>query len=114
MMLSPERKKNLLKEAEELAGALAGGLVTRTEWSHVPNALYLGADLSRRDPRHAEELIEALPSSWAGKRSNKTRDQLNQVRHTFRGIRRKKLNAEELRYVLGWVSRLLRIRQRKR
>ncbi len=113
-MLSPERKKSLLSEAEKLAADLAGGLVTRTEWSHVPNALYLGADPAKRDLQHAEELIEALPRSWVRGRSNKTPGQLNQVRHTFGTIRRKKLDDEELRYLLGWVSRFLRIRQQKR
>ena len=112
-MLSPERKRVLLADAEKFAADLAGGLVTRTEWSHVPNALYLGGNPSKRNLEHAEELIEALPESWVRRRSNKTPGQLNQIQFTFRKIRRKNLEGEELRYLLGWVSRFLKIRQSK-
>ncbi len=111
-MLKPERKKVLLADAKTFSATLAGSEVTRSEWSHVPNALYLGADPSKRDLATAQELIAALPGSWVGRRSGKTRKQLNQVRLTLQEIARKNLDDEELRYLLGWISRMLIIRKK--
>ncbi len=109
-MLSPQQKKKLHEQAERLAAELAGSQVTRSEWRRAVDALYLVPGPAEGRVKRANELIDALPNSWVSNRSKRTRQQLNQVRQTFRQVMRQRLSAEELRYLVGWTSRLLHVR----
>ncbi len=109
-MLVPQRKKQLLADAKTLAAKLAGGLVTRSEWRHVVDALYLAPGSPRERLARARELVDTLPRSWVAGRSKKTRDQLSHVQQIFREILGKKLSPEELRFLVGWTTRLLHLR----
>ncbi len=109
-MLSPQRKKQLLADAENLTAKLAGGSVTRSEWRHVVDALYLVPGSPQKRLQRARELVDTLPTSWVASRSKKTRGQLSHVRQTFREILGKKLSSEELRFLVGWTTRLLYLR----
>jgi hypothetical protein len=114
MNLSPDVKRRLLSSAEELAADLARGGATRGEWRHVIDALYLAPGDPVRKPDTACEVIEALPESWLIGRSRQTERQLIQVRTTFRRILQHGYSDSELRFLVGWTTRILDAQEKER
>jgi hypothetical protein len=108
-MLTVDRKHDLIKRAQSLATNLNAGEVTRSELRPVLNALFLPATPWSERLEKARQLLEILPESWVASRSGKTRPQLARVRGTLRSILQESLREEELRFLLGWTSRLVHI-----
>ncbi len=96
--------------AESFAGRLVAGGVTRSELRPVLNALFLPAQPWKTRLETTRRLAEELPTSWVGERSNRTRGQLLTVQSTFRDILRDHTLEEELRFLLGWIARLVHVR----
>jgi len=114
MNLSPDIKRRLLRSAEDLAAELARGGATRSEWRHVIDALYLVPGDPARRPNAARELVDALPESWLRGRSRQTERQLIQVRATFRRVLQHGYSDPEMRFLLGWTTRILDAAEKER
>lgn len=106
MNLNAETKRRLLRSAEDLAADLAQGGATRSEWRHVIDALYLTPGGPDRLTT-ASDLINALPESWLRDRSRKTESQLLKVHSTFQRVLRQGHSEAEMRFLLGWTTRIL-------
>lgn len=107
MELTVEQKRRLLTRAEDLANELASGDVTRSEWRHVLDGLYLAPGHPDQRRASTQELVEALPESGIGGRSKKTGGQLTHVGKIFCEVLRENHPEAELRFLLGWTTRLL-------
>lgn len=106
-MLSMQQQQALLQKAEGLAQPLIQGGVSRSEIRPVLNALFLPAGPWADRVQRALLLLEQLPESWVGKRSNTARERHARVRSAFRPLLRNPLPPEELRFLLGWATRLV-------
>lgn len=113
-MLTAEQKRRLLTRAEDLANELASGDVTRSEWRHVLDGLYLAPGHPDQRRASTQELVEALPQSGIGGRSKKTVGQLTHVGRIFREVLREDFAEAELRFLLGWTTRLLDTYEKER
>jgi hypothetical protein len=108
-VLTPERRRQLFTRAETYASRLAGAGVTRAELRPVLNALFLPPQPWPARLEATRRLADALPGSWVGKRSNRTPQQLAAVRDALREILRGDTAEPELRFLLGWLARLLHL-----
>jgi hypothetical protein len=106
-MLSMQCQHDLLLKARDLAQPLVQGGVTRSEIRPVLNALFLSTGAWADRLKQAQALLEQLPESWVGNRSNNARERHARVRSAFRPLFREPLPAEEMRFLLGWVTRLV-------
>lgn len=104
-MLTADRKRQLLTEAESIAAELARGEVSRTELRPVLNLLFLPPRTWSDRLARARELVAALPRSWLTKRSDAAPRQYGQVSRTLEPLLRRDWAEEELRFLLGWVAR---------
>jgi hypothetical protein len=108
-MLAAKRQEDLLQRATEIAEGLARGGVTRAEIRPVLNALFLPSGSWAERLKQAKELMERLPESWVGKRSNTARERYARVRSAFRPLLEAPLPPAELRFLLGWITRLVHV-----
>jgi hypothetical protein len=113
MLLEP-RKRQLLERAESLTGQLTRGQVTRAELKPVLNVLFLPGVPWQERLERARRLWDHLPESFVVERSKKSRPQWTQVRSMFQEVFRESFTEEELRFLLGWVSRLVHIHDLKK
>ncbi len=111
VILSPFRKRELLNQARAFLNKEASE-ITRSEWRYLVDAIYLSGE--SRPVEHTRDVLEVLPQSWLKGRSNQLPARLRQLKETFRRIRGLKLEGEELRFLLGWMDRFLRIRDDER
>ena len=114
MALTVEQKRRLLTKADELATDLASGDVTRSEWRHVLDGLYLAPGHPDQRRASTRELVEALPKSGIVGRSKKTVGQLTHVGTIFRDVLSEDYPEAELRFLLGWTTRLLDTYEKER
>lgn len=102
-----DRKARLLRDGDRLVRG-PGSQLTRSEWGQVVAALFPGG---RDAPRaEARKLLEAIPKSWLKDRSNETPHRYRQLWATYQEIEKKKLSSAELRFLVGWMGRMIRIR----
>jgi hypothetical protein len=113
-MLTPRRKRELLLQVEAYATRLAAAEVGRSELMASLNVLFLPGDPWEKRLARARELAQVLPESWVAERSGQTRPQLGNVRAVLREIFAARLEAEELRFLLGWLVRDIAIREKAR
>ena len=109
-MITPHRKRELLELAETYATRLHGLEVTRAQLRYVLDGLYLGPKPSLET---ASRLIKALPPSWVGGRTGRTRSQLEAVQRFFEEVQAKKLPAEDLRFLVGWTVRAVHVKNKE-
>lgn len=112
-MLSADRKRQLLTDAESLAAELVRGEVSRTELRPVLNLLFLPPLPWSDRLARARELVAALPGSWLTERSKTAPRQYAQVNRTLEKLLRRDWDEDELRFLLGWVARKVPSRNRK-
>lgn len=108
-MRAGTKRSEQIERAAELAAALHRAGVSRAELRPVLNVLFLtpGAWGDRRD--RARRLLEHLPESWVGNRSDDTRHHLASVRQTLRGLLAEPLAEDDCSFLLGWTARLLQV-----
>jgi len=110
--LSPDRRRELLSQAENLAARLAGGGVERSEVSPLVNLLfYVPGEWAKRleEGRH---LLETLPSSGLRKRSQVMPQRYRHLKQYLGPVLQEVSQPEELRFLLGWLMRCLYVRGR--
>lgn len=107
-MLSDQKKRDLLEEAEGLVRSLRGSRAGRTEVSPVVNVLLLapGTWEERRDK--ATRIATHLPDSWMKARSGDMPHRLPKVKEVLLRVLERHQDEEETRFLLGWTSRLLK------
>jgi hypothetical protein len=109
-MLVATKKKELLKQAEGLADRLHRAGVSRAELRPILTALFLSpGDWPQRLER-SQALLDTLPQSWVANRSGKTRSQLLAVGSTLRSVIVERSVEEESAFLLGWVARLVQLK----
>lgn len=110
--LSAERRRELLRQAEHLAGELAGS-VTRTEASLVTNVLfYVPGEWSER-LEEGRSLLEALSGSGLEDRSKSIPEKHRQLSQHLAPVLAANDSAAELRFLLGWLMRILVVRDKE-
>lgn len=109
--LPAERRRELLRQAEDLAAELAG-TAGRTEVSLVANVLfYVPGEWSER-LREGRSLLEALSGSGLEDRSKSIPAKHLHLSQHLAPVLAANDSAAELRFLLGWLMRLLVVREK--
>jgi hypothetical protein len=107
-VLSDERKRDLLEEAERLVRALRGVEAGRAEVSPVVNVLLLAPGTWNERRTKARAIATMLPTSWLKDRSKAMPRRLPQVREVLLQVLDRHQKEEEVRFLLGWTLRILK------
>ena len=108
-VLHDERKRALLEEAERLVRTLRGSDVKRSEVSPVVNLALASQGTWPQRLAKAKALAERLPDSWLRLRSKSMPEKLSAVKAALLEALGRHDSEEEVRFLLGWTLRLLRI-----
>lgn len=110
--LPAERRLALLEQAESLVEDLSEGKVRRTEVSLLANVLfYVPGGWSER-LEEARTLLKALPESGLVERSESTLTKYQCLQEHLEPVLQMNESAAELRFLLGWLMRLLVVHER--
>jgi len=108
-----DRQRELMREAETLASRLYRESVTRTELEHVSSLLFYSTGPWRARLERARQLTRTLPSSWVRKWSKQMPRRLKALETLVLPVLDKHPSEPDLRFVLGWTSRLLHIQEKQ-
>lgn len=108
-----ERKRELMREAESLASQLHRESVTRTELEQVSSLLFYSTGSWSDRLERARQLTRTLPGSWVQKWSKQMPRRLKALETVVLPVLDKHPSEPDLRFVLGWTSRLLYIREKQ-
>ena len=107
-MLSNQKKRDLLEEAEGLVRSLRGSGAGRSEVSPVVNVLLLAPGTWKERKAKATEIAIHLPDSWMKARSADMPRRLPKVKEVLLRVLDRHQDEEETRFLLGWTTRLLK------
>jgi len=106
-------KRELMREAETLANQLYRDSVTRTELEQVSSVLFYSTGSWSDRLERARQLTRALPSSWVREWSKQMPRRLKALETLVLPVLDKHPSEPDLRFVLGWTSRLLHIAEKQ-
>lgn len=111
-MLTAAKKRELLGKAHRLDQRLDRNGVQRSDLSPVLSLLFTSPDPWESRVRQAREIVERLPDSWLRHRAHDARRVLSEVRLVMREVLSAHRSPAELTFLLGWLARLAKMRQR--
>jgi hypothetical protein len=108
--LTDQDKRDLLLRAQQFVTE-SGGRLQRSEWNHVLKSLFGRG--GEPNLERTKRLVDKLPTlSWLATRSGQTEGYLEAASNGFKKICRANYSPEKLRFLLGWIERILRTAQR--
>jgi hypothetical protein len=113
-MLDDRRKRELLVKAEQLDQRCAAGDVKRTELRPLLGILFQPSGSWEERLGKAKRLLEAIPTSWLIHRSQRMPKALQNTRSILKPVLDARHTEEELRFLLGWLARMIHLRERGR
>ena len=106
-MLTRERRKELVLEAERVVNRLRTSDVGRTELSPVTNVLFHSHGTWPERFKRAHRIAKRLPGSWMSTRGNDGPAKARRVSDVMIDLLARFTKEEEMRYLLGWATRRL-------
>lgn len=112
-MLTRERRKELVVEAERAVNRLRTKDVGRTELSPVTNVLLHSHGTWRERFQRARRIAKRLPVSWVSTRGQDGPARARGVSEVMLDLLERYPKEEEMRYLLGWTTRRLFVEERE-
>lgn len=112
-MLTAERRRELLEEAERLVKRLRTRDVRRTEFSPVANVVLYSHGTWPERHKRAREIARRLPTSWVAQRGQDVPKRVRCVSEVLGEVLDRFKKEEEARYLLGWTLRQLFVEEKQ-
>jgi hypothetical protein len=112
-MSATDGRARLLEQAEDLATELSTAGVKRSELSSTINGLFYSGGSWKDRSRRGRKLAEKVPSLWLKKRGKDAPERLRKVREVVTRVLEEHEAEPDVRFLLGWTLRLLRVREKQ-
>ncbi len=109
-MIPPDRRRELIEEAETLAGKLSAFKTPNTGKPVDPSRLAEVLRFLRANTlADTRDMVDMLPGSYLRKASASAEPQLKEVKRRVKPLLERIADAEELAFLLGWARRMMTI-----